>query len=486
MSSRYQKQFTIPEGFPQLLKTFSREVLRCQPPNIYKFGARYFAQLVEARQVEADEAMGGDEHSIFDMTTEELQDFVLELFMEFDEDSNGTLDRIEFKKVMKSAKLGLNKKQIRMIMAEADEDGNGLIEYREFLPTMVGVIHAMNAKQIAAEQRESEDAETREKVENHLLHGIPKEELEAVMKAVFEEADTDGSGELSLAEFRQCLQSSELGLTRKEINLLLSECDSDGNGNISYSEFVPLCFNILVERFKDQAMSNQALQTADGLQQVIMDYFQQNDTEGTGFLTISQTKKALTELSKETIGLSKLQILSIMSESRPEANGHVDYTVFAKTAANMIYTLVDLDAQAQRIKAINEVAMTEGAELLHGLNADTVKDVMLAAFTEADKDNSGYLDLDEIITVLRCLGTGDLQLTSNEVDALIAAVDSDGDGEIMYHELVDFMYDVLTHLNRERYVQEIAFSHEIDSGVYEENEDENENSNDEDPNEYHE
>jgi len=51
MSSRYQKQFSIPEGFPQLLKTFSREVLRCQPPNIYKFGARYFAQLVEARQV---------------------------------------------------------------------------------------------------------------------------------------------------------------------------------------------------------------------------------------------------------------------------------------------------------------------------------------------------------------------------------------------------------------------------------------------------
>jgi hypothetical protein len=51
MSSRYQTQFSIPEGFPQLLKTFSREVLRCQPPNIYKFGARYFAQLVEARQV---------------------------------------------------------------------------------------------------------------------------------------------------------------------------------------------------------------------------------------------------------------------------------------------------------------------------------------------------------------------------------------------------------------------------------------------------
>jgi len=67
----------------------------------------------------------------------------------------------------------------------------------------------------------------REEVEYHLLHGIPKEELEEVMKRVFEAADENGNGELSMDEFRQCLKSAELGLTRKEINLLLSECDTN-------------------------------------------------------------------------------------------------------------------------------------------------------------------------------------------------------------------------------------------------------------------
>lgn len=67
----------------------------------------------------------------------------------------------------------------------------------------------------------------REDVEYHLLHGIPKEELEEVMKRVFEAADENGNGELSMEEFRKCLKSAELGLTRKEINLLLSECDTN-------------------------------------------------------------------------------------------------------------------------------------------------------------------------------------------------------------------------------------------------------------------
>jgi len=44
MSSRYQKLFVIPDGFPALLKDFTREILRNQPTNIYEFGAEYFAR----------------------------------------------------------------------------------------------------------------------------------------------------------------------------------------------------------------------------------------------------------------------------------------------------------------------------------------------------------------------------------------------------------------------------------------------------------
>lgn len=49
MSSKYQKPLTIPAAFPELLKGFTREVLRAQPDNIYEFAAQHFQHLLELR-----------------------------------------------------------------------------------------------------------------------------------------------------------------------------------------------------------------------------------------------------------------------------------------------------------------------------------------------------------------------------------------------------------------------------------------------------
>lgn len=452
MSSRYQKQFTIPEGYPQLLKTFSREVLRCQPPNIYKFGARYFAQLVEARQAETEEAMGGHEKSVFDMNTDELQDFITDLFLEFDADQNGHLDRREFKAVMKTAQLGLSKKDIRRIMSEADEDGNGMIEYREFVPVMVDIIHSLKAKEAANETRADMEEDARAEVEEHLLHGIPREQLEEVMRGVFEMADTDGSGELDREEFRDALKNADLGLTRKDINLLMSEADVDGDGKISYQEFIPICFNILVERFKDQVLTSEALQSNDELMQTLLATFQDADEAGAGKLPLSIVKQALKYISDELLGLTRLQLLSILSEANPDPENYVDYTAFAAVASGMIYSLVDTESQELRVKAVNQLAATEGADLLHGLDHETVKNILLATFQEADADRNGTLDANELLVLVKSLGTSDLQLTTPEISSLLATIDTDGDGVVEYTELVDFMADVLNHVNRERYV----------------------------------
>lgn len=457
MSSRYQKQFSIPEGFPQLLKTFSREVLRCQPPNIYKFGARYFAQLVEARQAETQDAMG-EEPTLYEMSPDELADFITDLFVEFDTDQNGHLDRKEFKAVMKTAKLGLSNKDIRAIMAEADEDGSGFIEYREFVPLMVDLITMLKAKEEAAMNRLDEEEAVREDVEYHLLHGIPKEELEEVMKRVFEAADENGNGELSMEEFRKCLKSAELGLTRKEINLLLSECDTNQDGAVSYNEFVPLCFNLLVERFKDQMLSNQALQGTDQLQMMLLDALEIEDADATGMLPLPVVKASLTRISQEVLGLTRLQLLAVLSEANPGADGLVDYRAFSGVAADMLYSLIDGEEQTQRIQAINQMAMTEGAELLHGLDMEMFKNVMRAAFEEADKDKSGYLDSVEILHVVEMMSTSSLALEPHEVTSLMAAVDTDQSGTVSYNELVDFFYEVLKHLNREKYVQDVRYS----------------------------
>ena len=59
--------------------------------------------------------------------------------------------------------------------------------------------------------------------------------------------------------------------------------------------------------------------------------------------------------------------------------------------------------------------------------------------------------------MLQALGSGELALSPGEINAMIAAIDSDEDGAVEYEELVDFLFDVLSHLERERYIQDNAF-----------------------------
>ena len=452
------------------------QILRNQPDNIYEYGAKYFEDLIEenkraAERVDEPEVAADDEDAgasaqagWWNMGDEELQDFIMDRFMEYDDDQDGYLDRHEFKTLLTSTDLGLSTKDVRRIMSEADENEDGVLEYREFVPIMVELIHSMKAKEDAKAAAEEDEVDAREAVEMHLLHGIPREQLEQMMFTVFNSADSDGSGALDRKEFARCLKSAELGLTRKEINLLLSEVDADGDGMVTYEEFVPLCFNILVERFKDDVLAEQALNSYDDLTQTLLEEFQSVDEDdsggaATGRLKFRRIRHVLDAMSEEMLGLSRLQIASIMSEAKvDEETEEVEYATFASTAARMIYSMVDLAAQAVRVDAVAKVAETEGAEFLNTLDEETIKDVLAEAFEEADKDGNGVLDVNEVQHVLKSLGVGQLALKPGEINAMIAAIDADEDGTVNYAELVDFLFDVLNHLERERWIKANAFS----------------------------
>eukprot|EP00618_Florenciella_parvula_P021115 CAMPEP_0119542470 /NCGR_PEP_ID=MMETSP1344-20130328/53596_1 /TAXON_ID=236787 /ORGANISM="Florenciella parvula, Strain CCMP2471" /LENGTH=62 /DNA_ID=CAMNT_0007586687 /DNA_START=40 /DNA_END=228 /DNA_ORIENTATION=+ len=48
MASKYAKEFKVPEGFPETLRDFTREVLRDQPAEIDKYGYDYFMKKLAA------------------------------------------------------------------------------------------------------------------------------------------------------------------------------------------------------------------------------------------------------------------------------------------------------------------------------------------------------------------------------------------------------------------------------------------------------
>ena len=45
MSSEYAREFTIPDGFADILKDFTREVLRDQPADVNEYAYQYFSRL---------------------------------------------------------------------------------------------------------------------------------------------------------------------------------------------------------------------------------------------------------------------------------------------------------------------------------------------------------------------------------------------------------------------------------------------------------
>jgi len=224
MASKYKAEFDLPKEFPSILKAFTREILRYQPENVYEFGASYFQNLLKEHAA-ADS--GGSKRRL---SPQELEQLLRQLFAEHDVDGNGHLDHKEFRALLNSANLGLSPREVKRVLAEADENEDGRIEYTEFIPVAIELVQAMYAKMdLVAEKQEQANA-ARQAAEAHMLHGMPREALEAIMSDIFRKADLDGSGTLSRKEFNTCLREADLGLKRKEINLIMAEVDTDEDG----------------------------------------------------------------------------------------------------------------------------------------------------------------------------------------------------------------------------------------------------------------
>ena len=387
---------------------------------------------------------------------EEMQEMILDMFLRADDDGNGYLDRKEFKKVLQESDLGLTKKDIRNVMAECDENEDNVIEYREFMPVMVDLIGAARARDEAEAQREMDEMDAQFEAEDFFLRGMSQEELEGIMKKIFVQHDADGNGVLDRDEFKACLKSSDLGLTRKEINMLLSEADENADGVVNYEEFAPLCFRILVEKFKEDYLQTKALQEAGELESVMLDSFAEKGMGENGKMSRKQVKKVFEEISYDFLGLTRVQIVTVMSMAEPDGTGQVDVPKFVRSAAQMVFKMMDSSKAAERAKAMETMAQTDGAQMLHGMSGDEIKEALQTAFTAVDTEGKGWLTPDQVYDVLRMMGTEQLELSDWELNSLMASVDENDDGMVEWEELVDFVYDVLMHLDRNQYVEEVV------------------------------
>ena len=69
------------------------------------------------------------------------------------------------------------------------------------------------------------------------------DEMRVQLKQLFEEADLDGNGCLDQSEFKKVFRSlqGDLGLTDRDVRIIMAEADEDGDGTIQYAEFAQVC-----------------------------------------------------------------------------------------------------------------------------------------------------------------------------------------------------------------------------------------------------
>jgi len=54
MPGNYVKAFTMPEGFPEILREFSKELLREKPDDVYKYAYELFMNKVEEELIKKE------------------------------------------------------------------------------------------------------------------------------------------------------------------------------------------------------------------------------------------------------------------------------------------------------------------------------------------------------------------------------------------------------------------------------------------------
>lgn len=440
MGSKYGKDFSVPKDFPSVLKAFTREVLRSQPDNVYEFGAAYFSALFAQSQ---DNVEGGAPERL---TPAQMEEVLLMLFRKYDVDGSKALSTTEFKALMKEANLGISEKETMRLMAEVDANEDGQIDYSEFVPLAVDLVEGMYAKMDEKESRFVEEERARMAATEYMLHGMGREQLSAVILDVFQKADKDLSGSLTIAEFHNCIREADLGLTRKEVNVLMHSVDVDESGTISYDEFAPLCFDILVEILKEELILKEAF-SSDELGQSPADFllqiFSGVDPDQTGSLKLAELRDALRQAD---LGLTRMQILTVLSEAEVEdETGDVHYEKFAPKAAGLIQRLLDSAAARDRKETIDRLLASDAQHsLVHGQSEEQVKQVLLTACEAADLEGSGVLDAP---TLKKVLEECPLELAPKEVQALLYAVPgSDAADPAPYASLVVDAFRILHHM----------------------------------------
>ncbi|EOD30749.1 hypothetical protein EMIHUDRAFT_232570 [Emiliania huxleyi CCMP1516] len=225
MASPTAPSFSVPKELPSVLKAFTREVLRANPPDIYGFGAEYFREVVAASK---------SARANSDTISAQLDRPHEELFETADVDKSGSINVKELSTLMTVAGIGGTASEALYganILNPIDDEFDGV-------PTMDCTEFCLFMK-----EKLGEDAGKVAKQMKDMLALRALFETGIRSQDAFRASDADGDGSLDVAELSKLMAAAGIGgsasdaLYDANINDVFSH-DFTDVAKMDYTEFL--------------------------------------------------------------------------------------------------------------------------------------------------------------------------------------------------------------------------------------------------------
>merc|ERR550532_1295289 len=368
-------------------------------------------------------------------------------FKRFDLNSDGHLDRNEFKQLVSATGSGSDA-QVEELFRRGDIDNDGKIDYQELIKLMF-----------------PQSAQALQKLQQSF------KSLTEV-KAAFKRFDADGDGHVTKAELQQVMK----GFSATEVESIFALGDKDQSGGIDYQEFISLMLpnapamiaklamsfrsiSNIKESFKkfdinrDGQISRTELKNGMKMSEADLDVvFALGDLDGDGEISMGEFVLIMSPLAKNAVNrfrncFKNIQEL-VSAFTRFDANGDGSISQqelssgmrdmrmsFSNEETNAIFAAADInqDGEIAYTEFVSLMIPTAGNALSKFRksfgNAASAK----AAFNKFDINGDAEISYQEL---KNGVGGG---FSENEVNAVFALGDTDQDGSISFLEFAKLM-----------------------------------------------
>eukprot|EP00746_Dinoflagellata_sp_MGD_P167704 gnl/MRDRNA2_/MRDRNA2_98550_c0_seq1.p1 gnl/MRDRNA2_/MRDRNA2_98550_c0~~gnl/MRDRNA2_/MRDRNA2_98550_c0_seq1.p1 ORF type:complete len:275 (-),score=94.25 gnl/MRDRNA2_/MRDRNA2_98550_c0_seq1:23-847(-) len=231
------------------------------------------------------------------------------------------------------------------------------------------------------------------------------------LKSLFDKADVDKSGHVSVAELKQ-LMYPDGNADDAQVVFTFAQMDKNSDGKVKVSEFVGfVVFSKMDKKPKE----------AD--EKAIMNAFQAKDKDGDSMLSLDEICSGLgCETDEE-----KQMAESLFKRLDADANAQVSLHEFAALYGTELAPSQPVASEsADKQSTVEEVVEHFDVE-----TAESIKEV----FRNADTNGDGCISEQELRDLFRELD----DWSDEEFETLFKEVDKNGDGKIQHQEFIDWV-----------------------------------------------